>query len=114
MEQLYSPFARLELVLIQLKLVLAENRRDSQSQLHLSDVTSHTSTRTIAEGDKGVLLAFGDFQPTIRIELVRILTPNLLGVVAGLSISMVIAEDGILRFAYIVYAGTETTEPAGK
>lgn len=69
---------RLQLRLVQLKLVPMESRAHNQRKLHERDVLSHAGPRAVRERVEPDLLPGRETQPPIRAELLDVRTPQLL------------------------------------
>lgn len=71
----------LQLALIQIKIISPERGRDNKRQFHLGHVPADATPRAVRERDEARLLPLRQGVPPLRLELVGVGAPDLLGVV---------------------------------
>lgn len=74
---------RLQLVLIELKVVSVESGSNDERQLHVGHVLADASARTIREGIEANLLSRAQSQPSVWLEFLHIGSPDVCIVVNG-------------------------------
>ena len=105
--------AGVEVVLAEGDVVAAGPGSDDELHLHLGDVAADAGAGAVGEGDEGVLLAGGELEPAVGVELVGVGAPDLLGVVDRVGGD---GEDGAGRevVAVEVDAGAVVGDLAGE